>query len=81
MAISATFAVARYGEHASAIFCRYWTAKMSFLKRLSDSKAGEGGIFTDEALAGFEEPADFRELAETAEGHVLARILRALRPA
>lgn len=84
MPASATFAMQRYGEHACAVFCRYWVARMSFLKGLSDSAQGGGAeVFCDAALGAFQEPADFVELASSARGHVLSRIraLRALRPA
>lgn len=83
MALIATFSLSRYGEHACAVFCRYWVARMTFFKRLADSSDEDGEvIFSDGRVSAFEEPADFVELCSTAGGHVLARAqgLRALVP-
>ena len=80
---SATFSVRRYGEHACAVFCRYWVARMSGFMALSlERAAGRGDAFSEATFARLVEPADFVALAETAHGHVLARVraLRALRP-
>jgi hypothetical protein len=80
---SATFSIRRYGEHACAVFCRQWVARMGFLMQLeAGAVKGQGDVFSDDAMSAFAEPADFSELAATAGGHVLQRILalRAVRP-
>ena len=79
---SATFSVARYGEFACGVLCRFWCARMAFLMGLAIDRKGHPDVFSDDALRTFIEPIDFADLAETAGGHLLHRInaLRAIRP-
>ena len=74
---SGTFLITRYGDHARAVFCRYWVAKMAWLHSLSvDAVLGGTSVFADV------EPLEFVELAESASGHVAERVraLKEIRP-
>ena len=53
-----------------------------FMALSLERAAGRGDAFSEATFARLVEPADFVALAETAHGHVLARVraLRALRP-
>lgn len=80
---STTFSIARFGEHACAVFCRYWCAKMKFLLQAStESRSSSDSAWGDKALSAFVEPREFSELADSAQlgSQVQARIkgLRAL---
>jgi hypothetical protein len=78
---SATFALSRYGEHACAVFCRFWVSRMSFLMYCAGSKAA-AEAFSEASLSEFKEPADFVELVGASAGHIITRAnaLRSIRP-
>lgn len=83
MNTSARFSLTWYGEHACAILCEYWVAKMSHLYSVwEDAGCLPDFVFGSQAVDSFEEPADFAGLAGSATKTLKRRTqdLRSLGP-
>ena len=72
---SASFSILAYGDEAALTMARGWIHRMYFLLTLwLVSGCDVAMMFTDDVVAGYEEPVDLSELAERADRACLARI-------
>ena len=71
-----------YGEPTAIALASFWTEKMTYLFEVWVARGVGDHRFTQEEVAGFNEPESFRELYASATDRIKARVvqLRAMRP-
>ena len=79
---AARFEISVYGETGAYTMAHAWCHRLDFLFSLYDPSQGSASTYHATRMAGYEEPPDFAEFAESASGTQLTRVqwLRSLLP-